>query len=226
MPTCRTVIADALRAMKALAPGDDPTVDELNAGLGAFQALFLEWHECRGHMTDVDVSADYVAGADERIRVQNDATVNVTLPNAVPTLITCDPYDYGFEASALTPPQGTTASADGIEWRQPRDGERVEIVAANAQALYFYVADLNNWAWVYKPATNGLSTVNLGLDDPAPVNGRYAGHWSARLAERLIEIWPGMDEPSLALAKRIARANFILLARPGVVRDPVRADYF
>lgn len=217
MPTCRKIIVDALLPMKAIAPGDDPTVDELNVALDAFQQLLLEWHEARGALTDVDISADYVAGADQRIRVQDGVIgITVTLPNAVPTLVTHDPYDYGFIATPLCPPQGTTAPADGVQWRQPRDGERVEIVAANAQAIYFYVADLNNWASVY----------GLTLDAVAPVSVRHAQHWSARLAERLIPIWPDADEPSPALVRRIALANHTLLVRPGVHRDPVRAQYF
>lgn len=217
MARCRSIITDALGSMKALAPGDDPTIDELTIGLSSFQQLLLEWHEGRGPMTDVDVSADYTAGPDQRLRIQDGAEVTITLPNAVPTLITCSPYDYGFQAGAFQPAAGSTGSADGYQSRQPRDGERVEIVGAGpGQALYFYVADLNNWASVY----------GLALDDTAPVNSRYAGHWGARLAERLISSWPGLDEPSSALSKRIALANVALLTRPGVARSPVAADYF
>lgn len=217
MATCRTIIADALGSMKALAPGDDPTVDELIIGLSDFQQLLLEWHEALGPMTNVDVSANYTAGANQRLRIQDGVTVTITLPNAIPLFVTASPYDYGFVPSSANPQQGIIGSADGFIYRQPRDGERVEIVGAGpGQALYFYVADLNNWASVY----------GLTLDTVAPVNSRYAGHWAARLAERLIQRWPGIDAPPPSLARRIAMANLALLTRQGAARDPAAAEYF
>lgn len=216
MATCRDVCTDALTALKALAPGDWIQVDELASGLVALQQLLLEWHAARGPMIDIDISADYVAGPDQRIRVQAGSTVTVTLPNSAPIFVTYDPYDYSFATSTDLPAAGSTGSADGIIYRQPRDGERVEIVGLNANALYFYTADTNTWASVY----------GLILDSALPINSRHIGHWGARVAERLVDSWPAMFEPTPSLAKRIIAANSALLIRPSVQRDPVRADYF
>lgn len=202
--------------MKALAPGDEPTIDELNVGLSAFLQLQLEWHEGRGPMTDIDVSADYTAGANQRLRIQPGAQPVISLPNTVSRCVVCAPYDYGFIDSPVQPQQGSSG-ATSSQYRQPRDGERIEIVAAGpGQALYFYCADLNNWARVY----------GLGLDDTAPVNSRYAGHWAALLAFRLIASWPDLQEPTPALQRRVAIANVTLLTRPGVQRSTVAVDYF
>lgn len=216
MATVRQILREALRAIKAIAPGDDPTIDELNAGLEAFQQLMLEWHEARGPMTDVDVSADYVASANQRVRVQEGAAVQVTLPNAIPLFVNCSPTDYGFFPSSLVPQAGMAGPADGFRWRQPRDGERIEIIGASGQALYFFVADLNNWAPVY----------GLLIDSIAPVNSAHVAHWGAKLAERLIPSWPDLEEPTPALAKRIGIANHALFYRAGVARDPVTTEYF
>jgi hypothetical protein len=57
MPTCRVVISDALRALKAIAPGDMPHLDQLTLGLEALQNLSLELHEARGYLLDVDITA-------------------------------------------------------------------------------------------------------------------------------------------------------------------------
>lgn len=226
MATCRSVITDALLSMKAIAPGDDPVVDELNIGLSSLQQLLLEWHQALGPMTDVDVSADYVAGANQRLRIQAGSTPIITLPNAIPLFISVAPFDYGFFPSTEMPQQGGVGIADGFSWRQPRDGERVEIVgAASQQALYFYVSDLNNWARVYTPDGVG-GRLTLALDDTMPVNAGSIGHWGARLAERLIPIWPDIDAAPPGLARRIVMANAALLVRPNVSRDPVAATYF
>lgn len=212
-------------SIKGIAPGDDPTVDELNIGLSAFQQLLLEWHEALGPMTDVDISADYTAGANQRLRIQDGATPTITLPNSIPIFVNWRPFDYGFAPSSLVPQPGSTGIADAYGYRQPRDGERVEIVGAGPeQALYFYVSDLNNWAWAYRPDGVG-GRQNISLDDTAPINSRYVGHWGARLAERLNDYWPD-DGITPGLARRIARANSALLVRPGVARDPTPALYF
>ncbi|HZK99411.1 MAG TPA: hypothetical protein VFC47_05895, partial [Caulobacteraceae bacterium] len=70
MPTCRVVIAEAMRAIKAIAPGDDPEVDELAAGLEAAQSVVLDLHEARGPLIDVDITAaTWIAGENQRIRI-------------------------------------------------------------------------------------------------------------------------------------------------------------
>ncbi|MEO8926361.1 MAG: hypothetical protein ABI306_04280 [Caulobacteraceae bacterium] len=215
MSTCRATIAEAMRAFRALQPGDDPTVDELNVGMEALQNLILDLHNARGPLLDVDVIADYVAGEDQRVRIQAGYTVNVTLPNSVPIFNTPDPYDYGFAADVTQPPIGSTGMADGVQYRQPRDGVRVEVVGTT-QSLFLYRADTNAWY-----AASGLT-----LDVETPLNARYTSALSALTAERMMEQWPELFEPTPGLSARTARGRSALMLQSGRARDPVQADYF
>jgi hypothetical protein len=215
MPACRAVIKDALRALKVLAPGDMAHIDQLETGLAAAQNLVLELHEARGPLTDVDVAADWIAGEDQRVRVQAGGSVTVTLPNAVAIFAGHGPWDYGFAPGARPrPPQGSTGPADGVLWRAPRDGARIEIVGTT-QGLWFYRADLNQW----------MSAYGLTLDSEIPLNARYAGALGALLAERLMDEL-ALGEPSPGLVRRAVEAHAELMLRTGTGRGPVRAEYF
>jgi hypothetical protein len=229
MATCRVIVAEAMRALKALGQGDAPTIDELTTGLEAIQNLVLDLHDARGPMLDVDVPLAFsrdpcappqnaltcIPSENQRIRIQAGATVTIILPNAVPLFDTPDPCDYGFGAGAVAPAVGTTGAADGVAYRQPRDGARIEVVGAT-QALYFYRADINSW----------MAATGLTLDTETPLNNRYSSALAALAAERLMETLPGTDEPSPGLAKRIARGRSVLMLRTGTTRDPVVATYF
>lgn len=217
MPTCRVVIADALRALKAVSPGEEADADQLAVALEALQNLILELHDARGPMVDVDVSANVVANENQRLRIQAGATAQVTLPNAVPLYDGFDPYDYGFNPASddwAWYPQGLTAPADGILSRQPLDGSRIEIVGTT-NGLYFFRADTNAWMPAY-----GLTT-----DTEIPLNARYAGPLGALLAERLMESL-AVNQPSPGLLRRIGQARRALLFQAGSQRPPVRGQYF
>ncbi len=213
MPTCRVVIADALRALKVMAPGDMAHVDQLNAGLSAVQNLILELHEARGPLIDVDVTADYVANENQRCRVQAGDTVTITLPNAIPIFASWDPSDYGFTDWPFTPDPGSTGQADNISFRQPTDGARIEAVGTT-QGLWLYRADINTWVPAYA----------LTLDSEIPLNGRYAGAFGALVAERLMEEL-SLNEPSPGFARRTTMARALMFTRPGAFRQPVKAQY-
>jgi hypothetical protein len=211
----RALITDALRAIRVIAPGDEPHVDDLNTGLGMLAALILDIHDGRGPLTDVDVTApSVVAGENQRLRIQAGDTATVTLPNAVPTYVRYNPNDYGFSAPSPVAPQGTVAPADGVQFRQPRDGSRIEIVGT-AQALYFYRADINMWI-----AASGLT-----LASECPLNARYNHALTALLAESLATVFPDAQLSPLMLA-RIARGRATIFTQTGTARDPVRAEYF
>jgi hypothetical protein len=230
--TCRVIICEAMRALKALGVGDAPTLDELTVGLEAIQNLVLELHDARGPMLDVDVPGacaypqgdpcappppgplPWIPSENQRIRIQAGANVTITLPNAIALFNTPDPYDYGFNANTVQPPVGSTGAADGIEYRQPRDGARIEIVGLT-QALYFYRADINSW----------MAATGLGLDAETPFNNRYNSALAALVAERLMETLPGVGEPTPGLASRVARGRSALFLQTGVTHDRVVADY-
>jgi hypothetical protein len=215
MPTCRAIILEAMRAIKAIAPGDDPEADELIVGLEAVRNVILDLHEARGPMRDIDLTGDYTPGENQRCRVQLGYTVNVTLPNSIQMYPQIDPFDYGFTAPAILPWPGSTAPADGLSWRQPRDGTRIEVVGVT-NALYFYRADIDQW----------MSAYGLAIDQEIPLNARYASALGALVGERLMEVSPDASEPTPGFQKRINRAREALFVRPGVSRPPVHADYF
>lgn len=198
MATLREIIVEGLRAFKALAPGDEPTVDELSMCLDLAQSIFRELHESRGPMTVVDVTDDYVAGENELVRVTDGYTVEVSTPNWVniDTLKAADSYQDGLT-------------------RAPRDGSRVEIVG-ETQALFFYRADTNAW----------VSAAGLAVDDELPLNARYRSAFSSVLAFRLCKSWPVNINPPAWLERDAARGNSTLMHRTGAGRDPVQADYF
>jgi len=214
MSTCRQVVAGALRALKALAIGDDPEADELDVGLAELQALTLELTAAMGPLVDVDVTATtWIPAENQRLRVQLGDTATITLPNSVPFLSTPDPYDYGFALSmTAAPPQGSTASADGITTRAPRDAARIEIVGVT-QALYMFRADLNAW----------MAATGLTLDVEIPFNARYADAITALLAERLANLVGGEVTPTLL--RRTARARETLMLRASTPREPAMGQY-
>jgi hypothetical protein len=149
------------------------------------------------------------------VRVENADTVTITLPNAVSMWGAFDPYDYGFSPGLSTVlPVGSTGPADGIQYRAPRDGTRIEIVGTR-QALFFYRADLNQWL----PATS------LAADSELPFNNRLTAAFTALLAERLADVM-AVAEPSKLLLSRIARGRQALMIQTGRHRPHRAGEYF
>lgn len=227
MSTVRVAIKEAMRLLKAIAPGDDPTVDELTDGLEAAQALLLEIHEARGPLLDVDVpqplcssgteptSGTICPGENQRLRIQAGYTATVEMPNSVSIFGAYDPYDYGFAPSARWTPQvGSTGAADGVYWRAPRDGARIEVVGTT-QGLYFYRDDTNAWALV----------TGLALDTELPLNARLQHYFAALLGERLADVLANLPQPTKAQAARVVHAREAIFTRPGTHRAPVRGQY-
>jgi hypothetical protein len=206
-----------MRLLKAVAPGDSPTADELAVGLEAAQQLVLEIHEARGPLLDIDISAaTWTPGENQRLRIQSGFDTVVALPNSVSIFGTYDPFDYGFAPSAQWDPQvGSTAAADGIYFRAPSDGARIEIVGTT-QGLYLYRADTNAWA----PA------LGLTIDSELPFNARLAGDFAALLAERLFDVLADLPQPTPAQKARIAHAREAMFSQVGRPRAPTRAQYF
>jgi hypothetical protein len=228
MSTVRYALAQALRLLRATAPGDAPTADELAVGLEAAQQLVLEIHEARGPLLDVDVpgsipcgcpaptSGTVCPGENQRLRIQAGYTATVSLPNSVSMFGAYDPYDYGFQPSGVWTPQvGSLGAADGVYFRAPRDGARIEIVGAS-QGLYFYRADTNAWT----PA------LNLTIDAELPFNARLQGAFAALLAERALDVLSELPAPTPALKARITHAREAMFSQTGRHRAPARAHYF
>ena len=213
MTTCRDVLTEAYNALGLIAMGGQPTADEIDGGLLAMAAIVLDLHAARGPLRDIDVSAAYLASENQRIRVEADANIVVTLPNSVFLSCGIDRSEYRFGCADF--PNFTTGSvsaADGYQSRPPRDGSRIEIVGAT-QALYFYRSDINAWV----PASP------LAIDGPTPLNARYDSAFAALVAERLCD--PMGVSPSPVLVKRIARGNAALMLQPANARRFARPTY-
>lgn len=218
MTTCRQLIRESLRRFNALAPGDDLHVDEIEVGLAAIQNLVLRLSGGREPLTDIDVTADYTPGENERVRVQSGYTVSITLPNAISTSSVAV-NDYGFRSSS--PPIGSTASANGTTFRAPRDGARIEIVylsSGTAPVLYVFRADIDTW----------VNVAALTIDADMPLNSMYLQEAAAVLAVQLCGQWPGAGiiNPTAQMLRDEAMARGRLFGRPSVRRDAVRADYY
>ena len=106
-----------------------------------------------------------------------------------------------------------TGPADAVQFRAPRDGARIEIVAVTT-ALYFYRADINTWTPAY----------GLTLDMESPLNARHNRAFSTMLAGGMSTWFPQAQLPPLMMA-RIGRARASIFTQAGTSRDPVRADY-
>lgn len=214
MATCRDLISEAVLAFEGLGFGDDLTAAEVAYGLTVIQREIRRLHEARGPLTDVDVTGDYTAGENERVRVQDGSTVSVTLPNSIYTSAS-GANDYGF--ATTTPPRGSTDNANGTTLRAPRDGARVEIVGTS-QGLYFYRSDTNEW----------VECGSLTIDGSMPLNASYLSDFAAMLAVRMAPRWPGKSQiiPSAALMREEGAARLRLYYRHGVTRDAASVEFF
>jgi hypothetical protein len=215
MSTVRATIIQALRLLRAAAPGDEPTAEELSVGLEGAQALVLEIHEARGPLLTLDISAHWTPGENQRLRVQAGADVTVTLPNTVAMAGSDDPYDYGFHAAAANPALGSTGPADYVAWRPPTDGARIEIVGTQA-GLYFYREDTNAW----------VPALALTVNSELPFNQRLQGAFAALLAERLADVLGAQAEVTPAQKARLVHAREQMFTRTGNRHAPTRAGYF
>lgn len=217
MATCRDLIIEAAERFKGLSPGDGLVVDEVAAGLRVIQQATQRYFGGMPPLLDVDVTADYTPGENERVRVQEGYTVSITLPNSIETS-GARSSDYGF--APTTPARGSTSTADGQARRAPRDGSRIEIVhlsSGSAPALYTFRADIDTW----------VDCANLTIDGSMPLNAAYLQDFAALMAIDLCGRWPTRDiTPTAQMKVDEAMARGRLFLRPSVKRDPVRAEYF
>jgi hypothetical protein len=161
--SCREVIERAERWLLGIVPGDQLQVDEITDGLAVLQDLVLEFPglDVGGPWTDVDVTADYTVGEDERVRVQDGYEVDITYPNTVPAYTGAKEY---FDADSWTG-----------DYRPPRDGSRAMIVAEGITELRIYCADAGAWR----------TATDLTKDSAVPLPASCHNGLAAMLAERL-----------------------------------------
>jgi hypothetical protein len=149
------MISRAARLLGGGTAGDNDHIDDLNAGLEVLQGLVLAMPALGvgGPWKEVDVIADYMAGEDERIRVQAGYSANITYPNTVPDFPRV-PGTYDPDPIAWI--------ANGGPSRPPRDGARVRVIGT-AQEIRIYCADAGEWRRADNLTLNGEPPFSAGV---------------------------------------------------------------
>lgn len=158
MATCGDIVNRALRKLGRLGSGRDPrtvdATDTLNALRGLYTSLIAVG--AFGRLSDVIPTADYVAGENERVFRDTDATLTITLPETMPMYR--EPRSYPDERDAWN--YGTNYENVAGNVRPPRDGAVVQIADSytGESETFVYDGSLRQWQ----------SLDGLGLGDSAP----------------------------------------------------------
>lgn len=164
--TIRDIIADAMERTglntdggRSIGPRD------LDQALRITQQMILNLPGMRW-WKDVETSASYTAGENERIRVTTASAVTITVPTAVAS-----------SRSLLWCCNQIELVCTGYDDRAPSDGARVHVsdVFSSDNTTYFYRADIAQWT----PATA------LTLESDSPLSAEYDEGLGAMLALRL-----------------------------------------
>jgi hypothetical protein len=164
MTTCRVLTKRSLRMLGVLASGEDADASDASDALEALQSMLLSlpgmW------WTDVETDEDYTAEENERIRVNSNSAVTVTIPVVV-----------GSEEKVLTCCGQTILKCEGYDDRAPKDGARVQVTDTNSNAAltYYYCADVAAW----------MPVESLTLNSEVPLNADMIDGLAAMLAVRL-----------------------------------------
>lgn len=123
MATCNDIITRALRKLRVIGAGEDPTSDEAADGLTVLQSMYLGWVDngVFGRLEPVITSVALTAEENQRIR--KDAAVTVTIPT-------------------------TIEDEDTGEDRAPRDLAIVDVVTASDGTRQVSVYDALKGSWV------------------------------------------------------------------------------
>lgn len=163
--TVRQIITDALEQIGAVDGAATPTAQQASQGLRVFQQMILNLPGQRW-WNEVECTADYTAGENERIRVNTNDAVTITVPTAVSSART---MLYCCNQTELV--------CEGYDDRAPKDGARVHVcdAATTDTATYFYRADLAQWT----------RADSLTLDSDCPLSEDWTEGVTAMLGQRL-----------------------------------------
>lgn len=173
--TIRDIITRAYRRAGLRDANQTLSAADASNGLQDIRALILSLPGMT-HWKPVEVDDDYTAGENERVRVNSDDAVTVTIPFAVDStrsiLYCCDQY---------------AVVCEGYDDRAPKDGARVQVTDTNSNSAvtYYYRADLCAW----------MPAHGLTLDSLVPLNADMHAGLIARLAVDL-----SASEPDLPLS--------------------------
>lgn len=174
--TIRQLITDALQQNGAADILVAPDAASAARGLRVLQSMVLalpgmtQW-------TPVEISTDYTAGENERIRSVAATSVTISVPSQVTSA-----------SSLLWCCNTVSLICDGYDDRAPRDGARIQ-VAAEETVTYFYRADYGGW----------LRADALTLSSEIPINADFHEFLTAMLAVRLAP-FEGVAVPDVAVA--------------------------
>lgn len=163
--TVRQIITDALEQIGAVDGAATPTAQQANQALRVFQNMILNlpgshwWNE-------VETSASYTAGENERVRVITESAVTITVSVAVSSARS---VLYCCNQIALT--------CEGYADRAPKDLSRVHVSDAfsDSAATYYYRADLAQWT----------RADSLTLNSECPLGSEWDEGLGAMLGARL-----------------------------------------
>jgi hypothetical protein len=155
MAVCRGIINRALRKLGRLGAGREARPSDAEDALEALKGMYKAWiiSGAFGRLSDVVPTGDYVAGENQRIFRNSEATVSITLPELVPAY--ADPLPYNRERDNYT----NYAEIDGNN-RPPRDGSVVVVANAidGSTVSFVYDGSIRQWQEI-----DGLT-----LDSEAP----------------------------------------------------------
>lgn len=179
-----------MRLLGLIEDGGAPSATELADGLQSLQAMIdgLPALMLGGPWIDVDVTADYTAGEDQRIRLTDPlATVDITLPATI--------EDTDLET-------GT---------RAPRNGARVQIVGMLSgspyRATYVYSSYLGAWV--------RIDALTLSSDNP--LGPEHDDGLAALLAQRFAPEFSVTASNMVDQMAVRGRAHLDLRLRPNTV---------
>lgn len=191
MAKCQDVIQSAYRRSTVIGAGVTPNNTQFGIGLELLQGLYMKFigDGLFGRMTDSYVGpGNLTIVAAERQRIFNGSGGNLTV--SLPTVVQgVDPfnYDYGFVPQ---PPQLTEFPGP----RQPFDNMPITIInpIPTAPSSDTYLYDANQGMWV--------KITNLGLEDYAPLSGRYEDGIKCMLAVIIADEQP-MQAPPMVMSR-------------------------
>lgn len=192
MQTCRDVIKRAYLMLGAVDLESEPSGPEGALGLSVLQSL-VDTLPGSTWWREVEASADYTAGENERVRAATQAAIVISVPVAVSS-----------GETLLWRCGGITLSCCGGADRAPADGARVHVCDAysDSASSFRYRADLGQW----------LQSDALTLASPIPLGRDLHEGLAALLAVRLQPVLgvalPPVAQAMAAAASATMRARF------------------
>ena len=213
MASCRDIVNGSLRKIGKLAGGREPRTQDASDALEALRGLYRQLINSGafGRLRDVvPTGAEYIAGENERIFRNSDATLEITLPEMVRRDDPSRPLPYDEEDA--TYPNGLVDNG----MRPPRDCSVVVISDAFTAQTVEYIYDGQQKLWT---PLDGLE-----LDGAAPLSARDPEGLKAFLAMQIVDEFGGqLGEMTMRMGLNFQTA---LITRFSSTATVGRSEYF